>query len=69
VLKLDVEGEETALLPDIIDRLPQTAAVFLETHRGDASWDEAARLLVAHGFATTLTRRRHRFTDGRAIRR
>ena len=32
LLKLDVEGEETHIIPALLDVLPREAAVFFETH-------------------------------------
>jgi FkbM family methyltransferase len=69
LLKLDVEGAEEELLPSLVKVLPQDCSVFLETHGGKESWEEASRLLQAHGFSTRVTRRRQIYTDGFAVRR
>jgi FkbM family methyltransferase len=68
LLKLDLEGEEAAVLPDIVGRLPETCGIFLETHHGDESWSSAKRLLESHGFDVRTIRRRDIYTDGVAIR-
>ncbi|MEP7305892.1 MAG: FkbM family methyltransferase [Acidobacteriota bacterium] len=69
LLKIDIEGEEVALLPDIVGVLPRTCAIFLETHHGESGWREAASLLEDNAFVTSVIRQRGLFTDGSAIRR
>ena len=68
LLKIDVEGEEVSLLPDIISTLPRACALFLETHDGAEGWVNAERLLCEHGFEVTISRQRETYTDGFAVR-
>jgi FkbM family methyltransferase len=68
VLKMDVEGAEEKIIPNIADKLPAQCVLFLETHAGDESWKRCARLLEAQGFVVEITRRRDLYTDGTAVR-
>jgi FkbM family methyltransferase len=68
LLKMDVEGAEEKVLPEVVDVFPKDCVVFLETHRGEESWRQLSTLLREHGFAVRPTRRRDAFTDGVAIR-
>ena len=68
LLKLDVEGEEQAIVPHIVDSLPDQCAVFVEVHRGRRSWDELSNLLHARGFAVSIDRDRDQYIDGFAVR-
>lgn len=56
LLKLDVEGEEATLLPELLPVLPQTCAIFFEWHHGEASYAAVADRLTTHGFATSRLR-------------
>jgi FkbM family methyltransferase len=56
LLKLDIEGEEARLLPALMPVLPKTCAIFFEWHQGRAEYQDAAALLDANGFTTSLTR-------------
>lgn len=53
VLKLDVEGAEREILPDILPVLPEQTALFLETHHED---DGYLRPFFAAGFHHKLIR-------------
>jgi FkbM family methyltransferase len=69
LLKLDVEGEETRIIPALFDVLPREAAVFFETHDGQAGWDATSRQFRDHDFV--VERRRSifdYFIDGFALR-
>jgi FkbM family methyltransferase len=68
LLKLDVEGEEEAVLPIMIKVLPNSCCIFFETHGGEESWSRCCALLQAHGFAVEATRRHDLYVDGFAIR-
>jgi FkbM family methyltransferase len=68
LLKMDIEGSEQQVLPDIIARLPKTTAIFLETHEGLASWEVLSFALKHVGFETEVIRRRGQFTDAFALR-
>lgn len=63
LLKLDVEGEEATLLPELLPVLPQTCAVFFEWHHGEASYAAVADRLTMHGFVTSRLRT-NRVDDG-----
>jgi len=68
LLKIDIEGTEDKVLPDVLPVLPATTAVFLETHDGTASWERLSTLLERSAFRTEIVRRRGEFTDGFASR-
>ena len=57
LLKLDIEGEESNLLPALLPRLPRQCAMFFEWHHGAESYEQVSKLLVANGFETSLVRR------------
>ena len=56
LLKLDVEGEEDKILPDIIEALPRTCALFFEWHHGLAALRKIEMLLKDAGFIVTKCR-------------
>lgn len=62
LLKLDIEGEEAALLPALLPVLPAQCAMFFEWHHGVDAFRAAAATLDSHGFTTTLTKN-HRTGD------
>lgn len=68
LLKLDVEGEETHIIPALFDVLPREAAIFFETHHGEAEWDWAKQQFTDHGFAVERRRSRDCYNDGFAMR-
>jgi FkbM family methyltransferase len=68
LLKLDVEGAEESVLPQIADALPKNCFVFFETHRGKESWDRLSGVLRERDFEISVTRARDDYTDGIAIR-
>jgi FkbM family methyltransferase len=39
LLKMDIEGEELNLLPALIPLLPDSCAIFFETHGGESAWN------------------------------
>lgn len=58
LLKMDVEGAEEVILPDILPFLPQRCVIWLETHFGE---DRARELLApyrAAGFEVSMMRSR-----------
>lgn len=63
LLKLDIEGEEAAVLPDLVPRLPRRAAIFFEWHHDRETYQRAANLLSASGFIVNVTRE-NRLDDG-----
>ena len=69
LLKLDVEGEEKDLLPEIVPLLPQTCGVFFESHHGEENFEELEQLFKTAGFLVTRAATRDkRFIDAFAIR-
>ena len=67
-LKIDVEGAEEQVLPDIVNTLPGDTVIFFETHRGNNSWDALARTLTNAGFGVTQQRVHGPYCEGCAIR-
>jgi FkbM family methyltransferase len=68
VLKIDVEGEERAMWPELIPRLPIQTVVFFETHHGSGGWSEAEKQFSHHGFKVQKLVDRGKFCDGYAER-
>lgn len=68
LVKLDVEGEERAILPSLIPVLPQQCALFFETHDGASGWNFAESILSSNGFMVELVRENGKFYDGFAQR-
>jgi FkbM family methyltransferase len=56
LLKIDVEGEERAILPDILPSLPQACAMFFEWHHGPDSFHDAVTMLERSGFSVDARR-------------
>jgi FkbM family methyltransferase len=69
LLKLDVEGEETRIIPALFDVMPRESAVFFETHQAEAGWDWAKQQFTDHGFAVERRRSIFDSVDGFALRR
>jgi len=69
LLKMDVEGEESVLLPALAPLLPTTCAIFFETHSGEDGWNAARRLLHDRGFEVQQLNARGLYIDGFALRR
>lgn len=57
LLKIDVEGEEQVILPEIIGSLPRICAIFFEWHHGADSFRRVAATLEASGFSVAERRR------------
>ena len=68
LLKLDIEGSEEQVLPGCLPVLPQTAAIFLETHRGPDLRERLNQMLEEHGFSVRWLRVREPYADGFAWR-
>jgi FkbM family methyltransferase len=68
LIKMDVEGEELTLLPEIIEHLPSTCALFFETHHGETACSDMAALLSSHKFKVITSRMRGQYADSVAIR-
>jgi FkbM family methyltransferase len=69
LLKLDVEGEETRIIPVLFDVMPRESAVFFETHQGEVGWEWAKQQFTDHGFAVERRRSILDFVEGFALRR
>jgi FkbM family methyltransferase len=68
LLKLDVEGEETRIIPALFEVLPRETAIFFETHHGETGWAWAKQQFANHGFSVERRRSFLNFTDGFALR-
>ena len=68
LLKLDVEGEEKRIWASLIPVLPQTCAIFFETHHGLEGWSLAESLLKKNGFTVGRRNERGAYFDGFADR-
>lgn len=69
LLKLDVEGEEKNILPELVPLLPSTCGIFFESHHGDEEFEKLAGLLRRAGFIVThRDTRDETFIDAFAIR-
>jgi FkbM family methyltransferase len=68
LLKMDIEGKERKVLPQVIDHLPSQCAIFVEVHGGQEVWEEISHVTTRAGFQITITRKRTPFTDGFALR-
>jgi FkbM family methyltransferase len=69
LLKVDIEGAELDFFPSIINKLPSTCAVFLETHDG---WNSLAAIkdkFIEEGFSFEVIRERETFIDSFAQRK
>lgn len=56
LLKLDIEGEESNVLPAVLPVLPRRCALFFEWHHGADSYAQVSALLSANEFVTSLVR-------------
>jgi FkbM family methyltransferase len=68
LLKMDIEGAERYVLPNVIDHLPRQSTIFFEVHGGRNVWEELANALSVAGFHAVITRTRRSFVDGFASR-
>jgi hypothetical protein len=69
LLKLDVEGEEINILPDLVPLLPPTCGIFFESHHGNEGFEKLDGLLRRAGFVVTRgSIRDETFVDAFAIR-
>ncbi len=59
LLKMDVEGEEVKILPDLLKVLPRRCTVFLETHGSEAEAQELLRPYREAGFTVRMRRVRN----------
>jgi FkbM family methyltransferase len=58
LLKLDVEGEEMAIIPGLLPSLPRMSAIYFEWHHGSESLGRIEATLRAAGFAVNRCRSR-----------
>jgi FkbM family methyltransferase len=69
LLKLDVEGEEINILPDLVPLLPPTCGIFFESHHGNEGFENLGAVLQRAGFEVTRgSIRDETFVDAFAIR-
>jgi FkbM family methyltransferase len=73
LLKLDVEGEENRILPELLSILPSTCAIFFEWHHSDSALRQIESSLQSDGFTTERNRTREGpdgvvYVDALAIR-
>jgi FkbM family methyltransferase len=69
LLKLDVEGEEDRILPDLVPLLPPTCAVFFESHHGNEGYKQLKDLFCRSGFVVQAgSIRNDTFIDAVALR-
>ena len=68
ILKMDIEGGELDFFPGIIPSLPDTCAVFLETHDGWNSLPAIRKEFEISGFEFTVIRERTLYIDAFAQR-
>jgi hypothetical protein len=68
LLKIDIEGEEMRLIPQLVDLLPPESAVFFETHAGESAWNSIGKLFTDRGFTVSLRSQWEYLNMGLALR-
>jgi len=68
LLKMDIEGEERKVVPNIVGHLPRECAIFIEVHGDLEVWNELSNIASQAGFEITITRERVGFMDAFALR-
>jgi FkbM family methyltransferase len=68
LLKMDIEGAERQVLPQLVSHFPKQCALFLESHGGKEGWNDLSGLLSKAGFQVSTKRERGLFVDGFALR-
>ena len=68
LLKMDIEGEESKLLPKVVPLLPRQSALFFETHSGETGWREIYSLLLSNDFRVERINARGEYYNGFACR-
>ena len=68
LLKMDIEGAETEVLPHVIDFLPMRCACFVEVHAGQQVLENLLRRASGLGFDALTTRTRGTFIDAFLVR-
>jgi FkbM family methyltransferase len=68
VLKMDIEGEEAQLMPELLPLLPRTCAIFIEIHQGIEGWRQMSNRFEAAGFTTQTVSEYDMYVDGWALR-
>lgn len=68
LLKMDIEGEESVVMLELVPLMPKRSALFFETHSGEPGWNEMQALLTGNGFQVKKINARGQFYDGFACR-
>jgi FkbM family methyltransferase len=63
LMKMDIEGSEVEIFPEIISKLPPTCAIFLEVHDGWPVLQGIKDEFLRHGFSFEVTTERGRYID------
>lgn len=63
IIKMDIEGSEIELFPQLVSVLPNTCAIFLETHHGLESLDPIKKEFLKFGFSFEVLRARGLYID------
>lgn len=63
LIKMDIEGGELDIFPEMIKFLPNTCGIFLETHHGLAEFYNLAKVFEANNFNFKILRERDNFID------
>lgn len=58
LLKVDIEGEEDRIVPELVPALPASCAVFFEWHHGLTRFDKIKNLFEQYGFVVHCSRTR-----------
>lgn len=58
LIKMDIEGLETEVLPDLLPHLPERCVIFLETHQPHAAAESLVQLCREAGFRAECIRSR-----------
>lgn len=68
LLKIDIEGEEINLIPELLPILPQYCAIYFEWHHGNQARNDLFDSLTSYGFEVKVCREVGKYSDNLAIR-
>jgi FkbM family methyltransferase len=68
LLKMDIEGEEINLIPELLTVLPRCSAIYFEWHHDSQKRKELFQSLVEEGFVVRVSREVGKYSDNIAIR-